>query len=163
MRHNAGEPRCRVAGVRKQTCCRRSNPSGIGTWPTWRLLATDGGGSALNTRASVRSCRRTYLNVRSARRGQSPTTFVKPIEITFRRANVRRVGRLSASSVERQSMTKLAVLAAAAAFTMMTWQAQATPLAAAKQIYQSDAVTLVASGCGVGWHWSPALRRCVRN
>jgi len=59
-------------------------------------------------------------------------------------------------------MTKLVVLAAAAAFTMMTWQAQAAPVAA-KQIYQSNAVTLVAGGCGVGWHWSPALRRCVRN
>jgi len=44
-------------------------------------------------------------------------------------------------------MTKLAVLAAAAAFTMMTWQAQAAPVAAAKQIYQSNAVTLVANGC----------------
>ncbi len=60
-------------------------------------------------------------------------------------------------------MTKLAVLAAAAAFTMMTWQAQAAPVAAAKQIYQSNAITLVAGGCGAGWHWSPALRRCVRN
>ena len=49
-------------------------------------------------------------------------------------------------------MTKLAVLAATAAFTMMTWQAQATPIATAKQIYQSNAVTLVANGCGAGWH-----------
>jgi hypothetical protein len=60
-------------------------------------------------------------------------------------------------------MTKLAVLAATAAFTMMTWQAQATPIATGKQIYQSNAVTLVANGCGVGWHWSPPLHRCVRN
>jgi hypothetical protein len=59
-------------------------------------------------------------------------------------------------------MTKLVVLAAAAAFTMMTWQAQAAPVAA-KQIYQSNAVTLVGAVCGGGWHWSPALKRCVRN
>jgi hypothetical protein len=60
-------------------------------------------------------------------------------------------------------MTKLAILAAAAAFTMMAWQAQAAPIAAAKQIYQSNAVALVADRCGVGRHWSPALGRCVPN
>ena len=60
-------------------------------------------------------------------------------------------------------MTKIAVLAATAALTMMTWQAQATPIAAAKQIFQSSAMTLVADRCGVGWHWSPALGKCVRN
>jgi hypothetical protein len=60
-------------------------------------------------------------------------------------------------------MTKLAVLAAAAALTMMTWQAQATTVAAAKQIYQSNAITLVADRCGVGRHWSPALGKCVPN
>jgi hypothetical protein len=49
--------------------------------------------------------------------------------------------------------TKLAlVLAAAVAVAMMTWQAQATPLAAAKQIYQSKNITLVAGDCGRGWH-----------
>jgi hypothetical protein len=59
-------------------------------------------------------------------------------------------------------MTKLAVLAAVAALTMMTWQAQAAPVAA-KQIYQSNAITLVADRCGVGRHWAPALGRCVPN
>ncbi len=59
-------------------------------------------------------------------------------------------------------MTKLVVLAAAAAFTMMTWQAQAAPVAA-KQICHSGNVTFVANGCGVGRHWSPACRCCVRN
>jgi hypothetical protein len=60
-------------------------------------------------------------------------------------------------------MTKLAVLAAAATLSMMTWQAQAAPIAAAEQIYQSNAATLVADRCGVGRHWSPALGRCVGN
>ena len=60
-------------------------------------------------------------------------------------------------------MTKLVVLAAAAAFTMMTWQAQAAPVAAAKQICRSNAVTLVANGCGIGRHWSPGCHCCVRN
>lgn len=60
--------------------------------------------------------------------------------------------------------TKLAlVLAAALSVTMIGWQANATPLAAAKQIYSTKQVTLVASGCGAGWHWSAALKRCVRN
>ena len=48
-------PRCR----RSQTDMLPSKyPSGIGTWPTWRLLATDGGGSALNNWGVERpSCR----------------------------------------------------------------------------------------------------------
>jgi len=57
---------------------------------------------------------------------------------------------------------KLALaVAAGMAVAMMTWQAQAVPLAAAKQVYQAKDVTLVAQGCGRGWHWSYALRRCV--
>jgi hypothetical protein len=59
-------------------------------------------------------------------------------------------------------MTKLAVLAAAA-LAMMTCQVQATPIATAKQIYQSNAVTLATNACIGGWHWNPAVRRCVRN
>jgi hypothetical protein len=55
------------------------------------------------------------------------------------------------------------VLAAAAAVVMISWQAQATPMATAKQIYQTQDITLVAGGCGVGWHWNAALKRCVRN
>jgi hypothetical protein len=61
-------------------------------------------------------------------------------------------------------LTKLAlVLAAAVALATISWQAQATPLAAGKQIYQSKYITLVAQGCGAGWHWSRALGRCVPN
>jgi len=60
-------------------------------------------------------------------------------------------------------MTKLVVLSAAAALAMMTWQVQATPIATAIQIYQSNAITLAANACIAGWHWNPALRRCVRN
>jgi len=57
---------------------------------------------------------------------------------------------------------KLALaVAAGIAVAMMTWQAQAVPLAAAKQVYQAKDVTFVAEGCGRGWHWSYALRRCV--
>ena len=60
--------------------------------------------------------------------------------------------------------TKFAlVFAAAVSLAMVSWQAQATPLAAAKQIHQADAITLVADKCGAGWHWSVALHRCVRN
>jgi hypothetical protein len=59
---------------------------------------------------------------------------------------------------------KLALgLAAAAAVVMISWQAQATPTATAKQIYQTQDITPVAEGCGRGWHWSAVLRRCVRN
>lgn len=59
-------------------------------------------------------------------------------------------------------MMKLAlVLAAGVALAMISWQAQATPLAAAKQVYKASDTTLVAQGCGRGWHWSYALRRCV--
>ncbi len=60
-------------------------------------------------------------------------------------------------------MAKLAVLAAAAALALMTWQVHATPIATAKQIYQSNAITLAVNVCIVGWHWNPALGRCVRN
>jgi hypothetical protein len=60
--------------------------------------------------------------------------------------------------------TKLALfLAAAVSAAVISAQAQATPLAATKQIYQTNAVTLVAGGCVPGWHWDPALKRCVRN
>jgi len=60
--------------------------------------------------------------------------------------------------------TKLALfLAAAVSAAVISWQAQATPLSATKQVYQTNAVTLVAGGCGAGWHWDPVLRRCVRN
>ena len=60
-------------------------------------------------------------------------------------------------------LTKFAlVLAAGFTLAMITGQAQATPLAA-KQIYQSTDITLVAQGCGRGWHWSYVLGRCVRN
>ena len=59
-------------------------------------------------------------------------------------------------------MTKLAlVLVAGVAVAMISWQAQATPLAAAKQVYKTSDITFVAQGCGRGWHWSYALRRCV--
>jgi len=59
--------------------------------------------------------------------------------------------------------TKLALaFAAAMAVSFISFQAQATP-SLAKQIYQNDAVTYVAQGCGRGWHWSPALGRCVPN
>ena len=60
--------------------------------------------------------------------------------------------------------TKLALaLAAGFAIGMTTWSAQATPLAAAKQVYQTKDITLVAQGCGRGWHWSFRWRRCVPN
>ncbi len=55
------------------------------------------------------------------------------------------------------------VLAAGVAVAMMTWQAQAMPLAVAKQVYQDKQITLFAQGCGIGWHWSVRWRRCVRN
>ncbi len=55
------------------------------------------------------------------------------------------------------------VLAAAAAVVMISWQAQATPMATAKHGYQTQDITLVANGCGRGWHWSAVLGRCVRN
>ena len=59
--------------------------------------------------------------------------------------------------------TKLALaFAAAMAVSFISFQAQASP-SLAKQIYQNDAVTYVAQGCGRGWHWSPALGRCVPN
>jgi len=59
---------------------------------------------------------------------------------------------------------KLALfLATAVSIATMSWQAGATPLAATKQIYQTNAITLVANGCGPGWHWDPVVRRCVRN
>jgi len=58
--------------------------------------------------------------------------------------------------------TKLAIIVAAAlAIVTTAWQAQATPLAAAKQVYQAKQITLIAEHCGRGWHWSYALRRCV--
>jgi hypothetical protein len=59
--------------------------------------------------------------------------------------------------------TKLALfLATAVSVAVISWQAQATPLSATKNVYQTNAVTLVAA-CVAGWHWSAALKRCVRN
>jgi len=59
---------------------------------------------------------------------------------------------------------KLALfLATAATLAAMSWQAGATPMTPAKQLHQSNTVTLVAESCGAGWHWSVALKRCVRN
>jgi hypothetical protein len=55
------------------------------------------------------------------------------------------------------------VFAAGLAVAMMTWQAQAMPSLASKQVYQGKNITLVAEGCGPGWHWSVRWRRCVRN
>ena len=55
------------------------------------------------------------------------------------------------------------VLAAAVSVAMISWQAQATPLAAAKHVHSAKEITLVANGCIAGWHWSAALKRCVRN
>jgi hypothetical protein len=61
-------------------------------------------------------------------------------------------------------ITKLAfALTAAVALATISWQAQATPLAAAKQIYQSKNITLVGGVCGPGWHWSKYYGRCVPN
>jgi len=58
---------------------------------------------------------------------------------------------------------KLALLATAGAVVMMSLPANATPLAAAKQVYQAKEISLVANACIVGWHWSAPLRRCVKN
>ena len=55
------------------------------------------------------------------------------------------------------------VIAAAISVAMISWPAQATPLAAAKQVHSAKEITLVANGCIAGWHWSAALKRCVRN
>jgi hypothetical protein len=64
----------------------------------------------------------------------------------------------------RSMLTKLTLfLAAATTVAMISWQAQATPMAAAKQIYQAKEITLVVNSCVPGWHWSPAAGRCVRN
>lgn len=60
-------------------------------------------------------------------------------------------------------LTKFAlVMAAGLAVAMVSGQAQATPMAPAKQVYQNPSVTLVADRCGRGWHWSVRWGRCVR-
>ena len=55
------------------------------------------------------------------------------------------------------------VLAGAFAITMIAWDARAMPSTPAKLGYQNSDVTLIAQGCGRGWHWSARWRRCVRN
>ena len=60
--------------------------------------------------------------------------------------------------------TKFALfLAAAFSFVMVNWQAQATPLSATKNIYQTNATILVVNQCISGWHWDPVAKKCVRN
>lgn len=56
-------------------------------------------------------------------------------------------------------------LALAGAFTVavIAWDARATPSMPAKLGYQNSDVSLIAQGCGRGWHWSRRWRRCVRN
>jgi hypothetical protein len=54
------------------------------------------------------------------------------------------------------------IFAVAVAIAMFTLQTQAMPLAPGKQVYQNKEIIRVAEGCGRGWHWSYALRRCVR-
>jgi hypothetical protein len=48
------------------------------------------------------------------------------------------------------------------AVAMIAWDARAMPSSVGKLGQQANGVTLVAQGCGVGWHWSPRWRRCVR-
>jgi hypothetical protein len=54
------------------------------------------------------------------------------------------------------------IFAVAVATAMFSLQIQAMPLPALKQLYQNKEIIRVAEGCGRGWHWSYALRRCVR-
>jgi hypothetical protein len=59
---------------------------------------------------------------------------------------------------------KLALaLAGAFAIAMIAWEANAVPSMPAKLSYQNNDVTMIAQGCGRGWHWSARWRRCVRN
>ena len=55
-------------------------------------------------------------------------------------------------------VTLMAVLSSQLRFaTERYWFSVRTPLKCLAT------VVLVAGGCGVGWHWNAALKRCVRN